>query len=899
MKLIPSINDARNNFFTLIIIMICSALIISTVTISILYIVSFDEYRARLEEIAKSQARMIEASANYQYSYENKNITQIENILLLQLHDAYNHTSRFTETGEFIIAKRVNDNIKFLFTLNNTDKELIIPFNSDFAEPMEMALNEKSGVIVGLDYDGIKVLAAFEYIKLLNIGIVAKIDLTEIQAPYIRAILIVVVVIIVAVILSAILFRRVKANILISMDIERKKLLKANKKLKYEVLEHHETEDKLKTSREKLRQVIKMSPIPMIIAGLDKHIEFYNYKFTELFGYSIEDFEDGKILWNYIFPDKAYRHKAYSAWLRVSSLSLTEQESIPLQTWNITTKGGNSRECEVYITMTLDTTFIVLNDVTNQKKLERELVEAKENAEELSEVKSDFLSTMSHEIRTPINGVLGMTELLLGTEVNEEQEKFGKAIKISTNILLELVNDLLDISKIEAKMLILESFGFNLKSMLEDFIEIQNYKTRGKNISLILTLDSNIPFHLIGDPGRIRQVLLNLVGNAFKFTKSGDIVVNISKENENENNVTLKFSVKDTGIGIPEDKLNHIFDKFTQADASTTRKFGGTGLGLAICKELVEAMGGFILVESTQGVGSEFSFCISLEKQSLIEEKVFDNNLLVNNLEAMNVLIYSDLPTDSKHLSELMKYWNVNTQISSTQEDVISVLKDSRIRSIPIKILIIDIEESRWEAICRLIKSDVSIKDTQIIILTKWRGRGDVGHLGDIGFSSYLTKPLKKADLHDVLLTLMNFNGREHHIITKHTIREMLRNNRTILVADDNKINQKVATGILEKSGFIVDVVNDGVEAINYLSDRHYSLVLMDCNMPKQDGFDTTRIIRSVDSSVINHNIPIIAMTANVTESDRQKCFDNGMDEFISKPMDPNTLVEIINRTIK
>ncbi len=218
---------------------------------------------------------------------------------------------------------------------------------------------------------------------------------------------------------------------------------------------------------------------------------------------------------------------------------------------------------------------------------------------------------------------------------------------------------------------------------------------------------------------------------------------------------------------------------------------------------------------------------------------------------------------------------------------------------LPIKILIIDIDDSEWEPLCKLIKSDATINDTEIVILTNFGGRGDVGHLGDIGFSSYLTKPLKKADLHDVLLTLMNYNGKKHQIITKHTIREMLWNNTIVLVADDNKINQKVATGILEKSGFIVDVVNDGLEAIDSLSDRHYSLVLMDCNMPKLDGFNASRIIRSVDSSVINHDIPIIAMTANVTESDRQKCFDHGMNEFISKPIEPNILIEIINRTIK
>ncbi len=756
---IPGFKDnTQNGLISLIIIMVISIVFILTVTLTILYSVAFNENEERLQELAQSQSIFIDSFAKYQLSIEKKTKDEVYDSILLQLNDAYSHYFGFKKSGEFIFGRKVGNSIEFLLTVHNQGGQLIIPINSDLAEPMERAVSGQSGVIIGKDYKGVTVLAAYEYIPNIDIGVVAKINIEEINKPFADAIKIVSVISMFIIFFSAMIFNRIRIGILDSIKIQNREIFKANKKLKYEILEHHETEIKLKETTAKLREVIKQSPIPMVITSVDQHIDFYNDKFTEVFGYSKDDFINESYIWDKFFPDRNYRTRARSAWLISLERFVNRKKKLPKSVWSITTKSGDVKICEVYIVVTMGTSFVVFNDITEQKKLEKQLISAKEEAEELSEAKSNFLSTVSHEIRTPINGVLGMNELLQDTGLTSEQKKYSDSIKISGNILLGLVNDLLDISKIEANMLKLEAISFNLYNLLTDFIESQKYKTRGKDLDLTLDVRCNLPDLIIGDPIRLRQILLNLIGNALKFTERGFVKVLLYSLTQDEKSIELKFEIADSGIGIEQEKFDYIFEKFTQADISTTRRFGGTGLGLAITRELVEAMGGSISVESKIGVGSTFTFTV------------------------------------------------------------------------------------------RMLKGD----ETKVVT----------------EFDSELNL-LDKSNVSPI-----------------------------VLVADDNIINQKVAKGILEKHGCIVDIASDGIDCLELLMRKKYDVVLMDCNMPELDGYSATKAVRNNKDNSLNKNVPILAMTANVTIEDREKCYSCGMNDFIPKPVEPDTLMEIIKRYI-
>ena len=539
----------------------------------------------------------------------------------------------------------------------------------------------------------------------------------------------------------------------------------------------------------------------------------------------------------------------------------------------------------------------------------KEIAAARDAAEAAARAKGDFLASMSHEIRTPMNGVLGMCQILLETNLDPEQRDAAETIHTSGDGLLTIINDILDFSKIEAGKLEIEPIPFDLQVATEEVAELLAPMAEKKNLELVVRYAPGTPRYLIGDPGRIRQVLLNLSGNAIKFTENGHVLIEIEGQERGDGMADIEVSIQDTGIGISLAEQDRLFQSFVQADASTTRRFGGTGLGLSISKQLVNLMGGEIGVESAPGTGSTFWFTLRLARSDGPEQV----DMAGSDLHGVRVLVISDLETERRVLQERLVGMGMLPESVPSGSAALDILKSSAETGDGFSLAIIDlfIPDMDLEELARVIKADPWICDTGLILLVSAGHRGDGSRFHEAGFDGYLVKPGGLDGLGEVLAAVRDgaeANRPAHRIVTRHLIAESRAAMPTqatggpaghadrALVVEDNIVNQKIAKLMLEKLGCRVDVAANGEEAIEMWTRFPYEIVFMDCQMPVMDGYAATAAIRDREGD--DNHIPIVAMTANAMEGDRERCLDAGMDDYISKPVAKKVLEKVLKRNL-
>jgi len=665
-----------------------------------------------------------------------------------------------------------------------------------------------------------------------------------------------------------------------------------------DITERKRSESIIRQQKDYLQALINNSPVAIVTLDQGQSVLSCNPAFETMFGYTpgevigrnLDQLLAGSPGGNGRTPVVAYSERVMQG---ESVKSIIQRHR----------KDGSIVDVEAYgVPLVVDSAIAgvlwLFHDITD-------IAQARRVAEQADRAKSEFLANMSHEIRTPMNGVIGMIELTLGTDLSDEQYDFLVGARESADALLNVLNDILDFSKIEAGQFTLETVEFDLPNVVEGVAQNSASRAETKGLELLSYVDPAVPPFVKGDPGRLRQILVNLVENAIKFTENGEILIRIDLvEDENEahpGRVLVKFSVSDTGIGIPPERQQAIFERFVQADGSTTRRYGGTGLGLTISKQLAEMMGGQIGVESESGKGSVFWFTAQIEKMPLRDQ--LDQQELVD-LHGVRVLVVDDNATNRRIFGRMLEGFGCQVTAVSTGLEVMPALFRGLLTNAPYRLVLVDMQMPGMdgEETLRSIRREPLTQDVKVLVLTSMGRRNELSRVSELGSAGYMLKPVKQSQLRDTIEMILGGkrersraearqrNGRQELPSPTRSMR--------ILLAEDNEINQKMTRALLTRQGHVVDLASNGLEAVEAIRTTKYDLIFMDVQMPEMDGFEAAQTIRKMEESgeMTGQHIPMIAMTAHALHGDRQRCMDAGMDDYISKPLDPRKVFQAIDR---
>ncbi len=665
-----------------------------------------------------------------------------------------------------------------------------------------------------------------------------------------------------------------------------------------DITERKRMEEVLKRSEEQIRLLLSSTAEAIYGIDLSGNCTFCNPSCVRILGYNNQEQIIGKNMHALIHhtredgtPYPVEECFIYRAFHEEQNIHIDKEvfwradgTSFPAEYWSYPVKLTGK-------TIGAVVTFL---DITERKQAEEKLRKAKESADAATRAKSDFLANMSHEIRTPMNAIIGMTELALNTELTHEQRGYLKTVQSSSESLLCLINDILDFSRVEAGRMEIDAVNFNLRELVERVAEVLNTRAAEKGIELICFIEPGIPALLTGDPNRLRQILINLVGNAIKFTEKGEVVVSVERADDSDSG-KIHFMVSDTGIGISRANQEKLFEKFSQVDTSITRRYGGTGLGLSITKALVELMGGNIRVESEEGKGSTFHFCLPFNIQKRISEKT---SFVFPDAKTVQTLVVDDNRTNRFILQKMLSAWGFQVKEADGGTAALSLLRDKTNR---FDVIILDHQMPGVAGLelAKIIRKEPGIDAVKIIMLSSL-GRLNTQLMLEYGIDDSLAKPVRQATLIETLMKVLLVTQKEEKAPApaKPVESAPKRTHLKILLAEDNVDNQRLAKTILDKAGYPVDVAENGKAAAETVRASHYDLILMDIQMPEMDGFEATNIIRQWEKEANAERIPIIALTAHAVQGYREKCLEGGMDDYITKPMKKSILLDVVGKWI-